>query len=159
MDVASFSEIEQEFSDRVSRIVWCTMTTVDRSDRPRARIIHPIWDGSAGWIATGRHSFKEKHLAHSPWVSLSYWDPEHQQIHADCRAEWVDESSEKERIWKLYGSTAPPLGYDLHMFWKDGPQDPSYGLLKLTPWRIELSALGDMMQGKQARVWRQEVAG
>ena len=53
-------------------------------------------------------------------------------------------------------STPAPLGYDLQMFWKDGPLDPEYGLLKLTPWRIEISALGDMMQGKPARVWRQE---
>ena len=41
------------------------------------------------------------------------------------------------------------------MFWKAGPLDPDYGLLKLTPWRIELSALGDMMRGQPPRVWRQ----
>ena len=156
MDVNSFAEIEDEFAARISRIVWCTMTTIDRSDRPRGRIIHPIWEGSTGWIATGRHSFKERHLAHSPWVSLSYWDQEHQQVHAECRAHWEDDAAEKERVWKLYGSTPAPLGYDLQMFWKDGPLDPEYGLLKLTPWRIEISALGDMMQGKPARVWRQE---
>ena len=58
MDVASFSQIEKEFMDRVARIVWCTMTTIDRKSRPRARIIHPIWQGTTGWIATGRHSHK-----------------------------------------------------------------------------------------------------
>jgi hypothetical protein len=28
--------------------------------------------------------------------------------------------------------------------------------MKLTPWRIEVSALGDMMQGKPPLVWRGE---
>ena len=46
MDVASFSDIEKEFMDRVARIVWCTVTTVDTQDRPRARLLHPIWEGS-----------------------------------------------------------------------------------------------------------------
>lgn len=156
MDVASFAEIEKEFMDRISRIVWCTMTTIDRKNRPRARVIHPIWEGSTGWIATGRNSFKAKHLEHSPYVSLSYWDPQHQQVYAECRAEWEDDPAEKQRIWEFYGSTPPPLGYDLQMFWKGGVEDPEYGLLKLVPWRIEISAIGDMIQGKPPLVWRQE---
>ena len=76
MDVASFGEIEKEFMERISRIVWCTVTTIDRKGRPRARILHPVWEGSTGWIATGRDSFKAKHLAQNPHVSLSYWDPQ-----------------------------------------------------------------------------------
>ena len=79
MDVASFAEIEKDFMERVARIVWCTVTTVDRKGRPRARILHPIWERSTGWIATGRSSFKGKHLEANPYVSLSYWDPQHQQ--------------------------------------------------------------------------------
>jgi general stress protein 26 len=154
MDVASFSDIERDFMDRVSRIVWCTVTTVDRHDRPRSRILHPLWEGSAGWIATGRQSHKAKHIAHNPYVSLSYWDPKHEQVYAECRAVWEDSIDEKRRLWDLYKSTPPPLGYDLAMFWKS-PDDPTLGLLKLTPWRIELWGLGDMMSGKPPRVWRQ----
>ena len=48
MDVASFSEIESEFHKRVSRIVWCTITTVDAKGRPRSRILHPLWEGNDG---------------------------------------------------------------------------------------------------------------
>ena len=58
MDVASFGEIEQEFMDRVSSIVWCSVATVDRKGRPRSRILHPICEGATGWIATGRNPFK-----------------------------------------------------------------------------------------------------
>lgn len=154
MNVASFSEIAEEFHKRVSRIVWCTVATVDTKGRPRTRILHPIWEGPTGWIATGRHSLKEKHLAKNPNVSLSYWDQEHQQIYVDARAEWRDDPAEKLRIWQLYKSTPPPLGYDPQIIWQAGPDDPGYGLLKLTPRRIELYALADLITGKPPQVWR-----
>jgi general stress protein 26 len=153
MSVATFAEIQDEFMARVRRIVWCTVATVNRQGRPRSRILHPLWEGSTGWIATGRHTLKEKHLQHNPYVSLSYWDPQHQQVYADCKAGWEDNLPEKKRVWELFCSTPPPLGYDLGMFWK-GPDDPAYGLLKLTPWRIELSSLNDLIAGKLPQVWR-----
>jgi hypothetical protein len=47
-----FDAIEEEFASRTRRIVWCTVATVDEKGRPRTRILHPIWEGTAGWIAT-----------------------------------------------------------------------------------------------------------
>ena len=96
MDVASFDEIAKEFNSRVARIVWCSVATVDAKGRPRSRILHPIWEGSTGWIATGRHSHKEKHLEKNPYVSLSYWDQQHQQIYIDAKAEWIDDAGREE---------------------------------------------------------------
>ena len=157
MDVASFAEIEDELMRRISRIVWCTMATVDRRGRPRLRIMHPVWEGPICWMATQRGSFKGKHIARNPYVSLSYWDRDHQQVYADCRAEWVDDPAEKRRVWELYKSTPPPLGYDLESIFRGGLDDPSYGLLKLTPWRIELWSLPDMMSGIPNKVWRGQV--
>ena len=154
MDVAAFSEIEAEFTARISRIVWCTVATVDLKGRPRTRILHPIWEGSTGWIATGRESHKARHLAANPFVSLSYWDGQHQQVYADCKSAWEDSAEEKRRIWDLYKTTPPPLGYDPGMIWQDGPGNRDYGLLKLTPWRIELWSLNDMISDKPPLVWR-----
>ena len=122
MDVHSFSEIEPEFEARTRRIVWCTAATVDRRGRPRTRILHPIWENATGWIATGRHSLKERHLAGNPYVSLSYWDAQQKQVYADCEAQWEDSAEEKRRIWELYKSTPPPLGYDPGIIWKGGPE-------------------------------------
>ena len=93
--VKDFAEIEAEFNRRVARTVWCTMATVDRAGKPRTRIIHPIWEGSTGYIATGRHSLKEKHLAANPWTSFTYWDPAHEQIYIEAKAEWLDDQGEK----------------------------------------------------------------
>ncbi len=151
METASFAEIEDEFMARIRRIAWCTAATVDRRGRPRTRILHPIWEGSTGYIATGRQSHKSKHLAANPYISLSYWDPKHEQVYVDCLAGWEDDASEKRRIWELYKSTPPPLGYDPALIWKDGPDGADFGLLKLTPWRIELSSL---VPGGARSVWR-----
>jgi hypothetical protein len=46
------------------------------------------------------------------------------------------------------------VGYDPAMFWPAGPASPEFGALKLEPWRIEVSSLMDMVQGKQPLVWR-----
>ena len=104
MDVESFDQVEPEFSERIKRIVWCSVVTVDRKGRPRSRILHPIWEGSTGYIATGRHSFKAKHLAKNPYVSLTYWDPdkEHgfvggQMVYVEARTE-IGRASCRERV-------------------------------------------------------------
>ena len=154
MDVATFDEIKDEFNSRVQRIVWCTVTTVDGKGRPRARILHPIWDGSTGYIATGRDSFKASHIANNPHVSISYCDPQHQQVYAECKAEWLDDATDKQRVWDLFKNTPMPYGYDPAMFWPGGPAAPEFGVLQLTPWRLELSAIQDMMSDQPAKVWR-----
>ncbi len=42
------------------RIVWCTVASIDPFDRPRSRILHPIWewegDALVGWIGTRSNS-------------------------------------------------------------------------------------------------------
>ncbi len=154
MESTTFGEIEPEFMARVRRIVWCTVATIDAQGRPRSRILHPLWEGATGWIATGRQSHKAKHLAAHPYVSLSYWDPKHEQVYADCLATWEDGPAEKRRLWGVYKTTPPPLGYDLAAFWPGGPDDPALGMLKLTPWRIELSSLADLPVGRRPVVWR-----
>jgi general stress protein 26 len=151
-DVASFSDIQDEFMARVRRIAWATVATVDRKGRPRTRILHPIWEGTTGWIATGRHTLKTKHLAKNRHVSLTYWDPQHEIIHVEATAEWDDNIEQKKRIWDLYKNTPPPLGYDPGMIWSGGPEDPGFGLLKLTPWRIQLFGIRDFATGGQ--VWK-----
>lgn len=48
MEVSSFGEIEVAFLERIQRMVWCNVATVDRRDRPRSRILHPHWEGNIG---------------------------------------------------------------------------------------------------------------
>lgn len=151
--VATFDDIRDDFRSRVEHIVWCNVTTVDGRDRPRSRILHPLWEGSTGWILSSRHSAKEKHLAHNPYVSLCYFDlQQQQQVYAECRAEWIDGDAEKRRLWDLFESTPEPVGYNPALFWAGGPGDSTFGVLKLSPWRIEIGGLAELMSGS-ARIW------
>ena len=46
-EATTFEEIAKSFDERVRRIVWCTVSTVDTQGRPFSRILHPIWEGRA----------------------------------------------------------------------------------------------------------------
>ncbi len=154
MSVEKFEDIARVFDERVRRIVWCTVTTVDTAGRPFSRILHPVWEGKVGWIATGRQTLKTRHLAKNPNVALAYWTPEHDTVMAQCRAEWVDDAATKQRIWNLLKETPAPVGYDPSLFWKAGVTDPGFGVLKLTPSRIELWTGAEMATGKPPTIWK-----
>lgn len=149
MEVLTFSEIETEFLARIQSAVYCSMVTVDRQSRPRSRIIHPIWDGSVGWLISWPGSHKAKHLSRNPYVSLAYIQDSQKPVYVDAYAEWVNDPNEKQRVWNLHQTTAPPMGFD------PGPHYGNihhryFGLLKLTPWRIELAHLN-----QESLIWRQ----
>jgi|SRR5438132_3620491 len=152
MRVASFAEIEPEFTKRVQEIVWCNVATANRGRRLRSRILHPLWEGSTGWILSSRQSLKAKHLEKNPYVSLSYANPNLEQVYADCRAEWEDRADVKSRIWDLFKATPEPVGYDPIAFWPGGKADPTFGVLRLAPWRIEVVSLADLMKGG-GKIW------
>jgi pyridoxine/pyridoxamine 5'-phosphate oxidase len=116
VDVASFEEIAAEFRRRIEQTTWCTLTTVDSRGRPRGRIVHPVWEEPVGWLATFLGSCKATHLKANPWVSLAYWDQQHEQVYADGRATWIDDEAQKTRLWDLYNTK--PEGYELSGFWE-----------------------------------------
>lgn len=153
MDVRSFSEIEAEFLERVYRMIWCNVATVDGRGRPRSRLLHPIWEGMTGWIATHRHSHKSRHLANNPYVSLAYITNIHQPVYVDCRATWVEDLEEKQRIWELFKNTPPPMGFDPAQDFVR-PDHEVFGLLRLDPWRIALVSFPAASQAEGQRIWR-----
>src|SRR5690606_37540391 len=122
--------------------------------RPRSRLLHPRWEGATVYIMTGPQSHKAKHLPQTPYVSVSYWDPKHDTVFAECRAEWVQDGAGTQRVWDLFKHTPEPYGYDPAMFWPDGAGSPGFGVLKLQPWRIELYSLAGLAMRREARVWR-----
>ena len=149
MEVSSFNELQSEFIRRVSKAIYGSVATIDRKNRPRSRIMHPVWDGYIGWVISWPQSHKAKHLQGNPYVSLAYIDDRDKPVYVDARAEWIDEVEEKHRIWNLHKNTPPPLGFDPEPHY--GMIDhPYYGLLRFTPWRIELGSLNG-----ESIIWRQ----
>lgn len=151
MRVVTFAEIDDEFVARAHHMVWCNVATVDVQGRPHSRILHSIWEGSTGWIATRRHSPKARDLERNPHVSLAYIADVVRPVYAECLARWEDDLVTKQRVWNLFLAAPPPLGYDPTPIF--GNVDaPDFGLLCLTPYAIEL---GDVSgQGERRIVWR-----
>ncbi len=129
---------------RSTLAVWASVVTVDAENRPWSRILHPLWiregDGLVGWIATGPTPTKRAHLAHSPFVSVSYWNPSHDTCVAQCRAELIVDDDTRTRVWEAFTEAPAPVGYDPGMVpaWNDGPTSEGFAVLKLTPWRLRV---------------------
>lgn len=154
MEVANFEEIQAEFMQRVSQAVYCTMATIDLKGRPRSRVMHPIWDGPIGWVITWPESHKARHLERNPHVSLAYIIHDIKKpVYVEAMAEWVDEVAEKQRIWELHKTTPLPLGFDPQPHYGT-IHHHYYGLLRFTPWRIELA----LLYGEPI-IWRPGEAG
>jgi general stress protein 26 len=149
LEIASFSEIESELIERVHKTVWCNVATIDTRNRVRSRLLHPIWENATAWVGTRRNSLKAKHIEHNPSVSLAYIADVVKPIYVDCFAQWEDESAVRRHIWELFRSAPPPLGFDFGTIFGDA-DNPEFGLLKLTPWRVEL---GDATDPKSKRIW------
>jgi len=149
-ELTSFAEIEIEFIQRVHAMVWCSMATLDTRNRLRSRILHPIWEGAVGWASSRPQSLKAKHLAHNSYVTLAYIANIEKPVYADCKAEWVEGATARQHVWDLFKTTSPPAGVDLAKIFKS-VDDPEFGVLKFTLWRIELY---DVTNIANRRVWR-----
>jgi len=148
MEIANFEDIQTEFMQRVQQAVYCSVATVDRKGRPRSRVMHVIWDGPIGWVITWPESHKAKHLAHNPYVSLAYITHPTTPVYVEAITAWVTDCTEQQRIWDLHKVLPPPLGFD------PGPHFGTiahrfFGLLRFTPWRVELAKLG-----AESLIWR-----
>jgi uncharacterized pyridoxamine 5'-phosphate oxidase family protein len=147
-----FAAIEPAFRERVDQMVWCAVATVDTHGRPSTRLLHPMWEGSVGWILTYRDSPKRLHLAQNPHVSLAYVSDVVHPVYIDAIAAWEEDPEVRQRVWDMFKSTPEPLGYDPEPMFV-APDHENTGLLRIEPWKITLATLaGDPWQ----QVWRRK---
>ncbi|MDT0453890.1 pyridoxamine 5'-phosphate oxidase family protein [Streptomyces hesseae] len=155
--VATFSEIEDKFFEYIRDIVYCTMITVDRKGRPRARVLLPIWevvDGRpVGWLAAYKTPVKAAHLANNPHTTYSYWNPRQNAVFIDSVSTWATDPETREYAWDLYRKGSPAgVGYNPRNFWREGPTDPKYHVLRIDPWRVQVLRGTDL----SSRIWTDE---
>jgi len=145
------------FEEIAGDVVSCTMSTVDRRNRPRSRVVHPVWTLSGGdllgVVGTRPTPFKRAHLEHSPFVSCSYWSPKHDVAVAECAARWEDDPAERVAIWERIAAAPTPMGYDPSTAWPDGPEGEDWAVLHLDPWRLRAARAGDIASGAGFAVW------
>ena len=151
--VVDYVDLAGEFVDVAHRVVWCSVATVDRRGRPRSRVMHPVWErtesGLTGWATARPTPLKLAHLARTPFVSCSYWDPAHDVAVAECEARWVTDPGELERAWAACRALAPPAGFDPATIFPGGPGSPGSGMLRLDPWRLRVGRAAELAQGRQ----------
>ena len=164
--VSTLQEAAPAFVAMAHRIVWCTVATVDADDRPRTRILHPLWfwDGEhlVGWIGTGPTPIKAAHLEHSPFVSLSYWDPSHDHCTAECRTQWAFDDETCTWVWDQLKNAPAPVGYDPAIIpgWGGGPTSPAFAALRLDPWRLRVFPGTVLLRGQgEVLTWRSSDQG
>jgi hypothetical protein len=151
--MTDLADIAPAFVDMAHRIVWATAATVGDDGRPRTRILHPFWrwDGTSlvGLIATGPTPVKRRHLAHSPHLSVTYWNPDQDTCTADCDVSWILDDAGRAEVWRTFAEAPAPVGYDPAIVpaWADGPGSPAFAGLRLTPWRLRVMPGTAMLGG------------
>jgi hypothetical protein len=141
--MTDLATVAPAFVEMAHRIVWCTVATVEPNGRPRTRVLHPIWewDGTTltGWIATDPASVKRRHLDTQPFVSLTYWNDQHDTCTADCAAVWELDLDAKRAGWRRFEEGPAPVGYDPRIVpqWTS-PEAPAFGILRLEPHRLRV---------------------
>src|ERR1700730_8353569 len=94
---------------------------------------------------------KAAHIEKNPKVQLFYQvGPEFVHLTVTGSARFIEDAAEKQRVWE-----GKVFDYDLAQFWPGGHQMPDFGLMLVTPSRIELTSLTEMMQRKKPLVWRE----
>lgn len=155
------SDVAPAFVEMAHRIVWASVATVGNRDRPRSRILHPIWqwDGKrlTGWIATSPTPLKRAHFAAHPYASVSYWTPSHDTCVAECHAALLTDDETRRFVWDLFLNGPPPVGYDPGIVpaWTNATAD-AFAVIGLSPWRLRVFPGSVLLgQGGTVLVWRE----
>ena len=73
---------------------------------------------------------------------------------AECRASWIEDVDEKDRVWELFRSVPEPLGHDPYTIWPEGAADPDAGVLRLEPWRLRVTSLDTLLGRAPVVTWQ-----
>ncbi len=138
-------EFFAQINEASKKSIWCAIATVEGVN-PRVRIVHPTWEGSCLWFATGPESPKAKQIRDNPNVDIQFQVSPPDFVHVMVRgiAELVTDQENKNRAWEI-------IDYDLTQFGSKGPDDPYFQPVRINPIRVELS---ERFGSVNKRVWR-----
>lgn len=141
------NEIMKEARDISRATEWAYLAT-SRRGQPTIRPIRVAWDSNAVWVACNADSPKMRHIAKDERVELFFHLTEAlRHLTVTGTAEAVTDPADKKRVWGVFD-------FDLRGYYPAGPSDSNFGLMKITPSRIECWSLGEMRQGRPGRVWK-----
>ena len=108
---------------------YSNLITIDENGCPKGRMMEnmPLGDDMVFWFATGSGSNKVTEVKKNSRASVFVYRPtDHSSINAIGEAEVVTSDTIKAEKWKEKWTA----------FWKLGPSDPAYALIKVVPKKI-----------------------
>ncbi|MFE0380807.1 hypothetical protein ACFW1M_35770 [Streptomyces inhibens] len=106
-----FSKVQDTLFRYIREIRYARMVTVDRRNRPRARVLLPVWeivDGRpVGWLAAYRTPVKTAHLAHNPHTTYAYWCPRQNALFVGSLSAWAKDKESQRHTPRGRSVTAP----------------------------------------------------
>ena len=126
----SESDVKKTILDFCASYQYSNLITIAPDGTPRGRMMAhlPLQDDMIIWYATGSESRKLEEIEKNPAASVFYYRPtDHSSVSALGTAEVVKDDATRKQMWQDAWS----------VFWKDGPTDPGYCLIKITPKKME----------------------
>jgi len=108
---------------------YSNLITIDENGIPKGRMMEnlPVGDDLVFWFATGAQSNKLTEIRNNQNASVFMYRPsDHSSISAMGTAEIVTDDAIRKEKWKDNWSA----------YWKEGPTDPAYTLIKIVPKKI-----------------------
>jgi len=108
---------------------FSNLITIDENGCPKGRMMEnmPLGDDMVFWFATGIGSNKVAEVKKNGKASVFVYRPtDHSSINAIGEAEVVTSDTIRAEKWKEKWTA----------FWKQGPSDPAYALIKVVPKKI-----------------------
>ena len=125
----SQEELKNKIIEFAKTYQYSNLITIDQSGTPKGRMMAnlPIDKSLVFYFATGTQSNKVKEIKNNPKASVFLYRPtDHSSISVEGTAEVVEDDAVKKEKWqdKWYA------------YWKEGPSDPAYTLLRVVPKKI-----------------------
>jgi len=126
----SNGDLKKTILDFAASYQYSNLITMAEDGTPRGRMMAhlPLKDDMIIWYATGTQSRKVVEIEKNGAASVFYYCPtDHSSVSAMGKAEIVKDDETRKKMWQDAWSA----------FWKEGPSDSGYCLIKVTPKNME----------------------
>ena len=122
-------ELKKKIIEFAGTYAYSNLITIDADGLPKGRMMenNPVGDDLLFYYATGAQSNKVQEIRNNPNASAFYYRPsDHSSISVQGIAEIVTDETVRQEKWKDKWSA----------YWKQGPSDPAYTLIRIVPGKI-----------------------
>jgi general stress protein 26 len=123
--------LRKQIVEFVGTYQYSNLITIDENGIPKGRMMEnlPLKEDLVFYFATGAQSNKLKEIKKNPSASVFVYRPaDHSSVSALGKAEIVIDDVTRKQYWKEKWTA----------YWKTGPTDPAYVLIRIVPKKVVL---------------------